>query len=65
MQGLESEMERRTVTYTVWNVSGTKYEAKSWHPVTFTFANSGPEEIKEIKVHFFFTGDYNHNRMDL
>ncbi|CAE5957243.1 unnamed protein product [Arabidopsis arenosa] len=49
MQGLESEMERRTVTYTVWNVSGTKYEAKSWHPVTFTLENSGPEEIKEIK----------------
>ncbi|XP_010476143.1 PREDICTED: uncharacterized protein LOC104755457 [Camelina sativa] len=49
MQGLESEMERRTVTYTVWNVSATKYEAKSWHPVTFTFENSGPEEIKEIK----------------
>ncbi|CAH2038185.1 unnamed protein product [Thlaspi arvense] len=49
MRGLESEMERRTLTYTVWNISGTKYEAKSWHPVTFTFENSGPEEINEIK----------------
>uniref|UniRef100_A0A1J3DFU9 Core-2/I-branching beta-1,6-N-acetylglucosaminyltransferase family protein n=1 Tax=Noccaea caerulescens TaxID=107243 RepID=A0A1J3DFU9_NOCCA len=49
MRGLESEMERRTLTYTVWNISGTKYEAKSWHPVTFTFENSGPEDIQEIK----------------
>jgi hypothetical protein len=57
MQGLESEMERRTVTYTVWNVSGTKYEAKSWHPVTFTLENSGPEEIKEIKVQSFCSED--------
>ncbi|KAJ4896828.1 hypothetical protein Rs2_23622 [Raphanus sativus] len=49
MRGLESEMEPRTLTYTVWNVSGTKHEAKSWHPVTFTFENSGPEDIQEIK----------------
>ncbi|KAG2259919.1 hypothetical protein Bca52824_079213 [Brassica carinata] len=49
MRGLESEMEPRTLTYTVWNVSGTKHEAKSWHPVTFTFGNSGPEDIQEIK----------------
>ncbi|WZZ83587.1 hypothetical protein YC2023_104159 [Brassica napus] len=49
MRGLESEMEPRTLTYTVWNVSGTKHGAKSWHPVTFTFENSGPEDIQEIK----------------
>ncbi|KAH0916529.1 hypothetical protein HID58_030975 [Brassica napus] len=49
MRGLESEMERRTLTYTVWNVSGSKYETQTWHPVTFTFENSGPGQIKEIK----------------
>ncbi|XP_056849293.1 glycosyltransferase BC10-like [Raphanus sativus] len=49
MRGLESEMERRTLTYTVWNVSGSKYETQTWHPVTFTFKNSGPGQIKEIK----------------
>ncbi|KAF2617910.1 hypothetical protein F2Q68_00042502 [Brassica cretica] len=49
MSGLENEMEPRTLTYTVWSVSGTKHEAKSWHPVTFTFENSGPEDIQEIK----------------
>lgn len=52
MRGLESEMERRTLTYTVWNVSGSKYETQTWHPVTFTFKNSGPGQIKEIKVHY-------------
>lgn len=49
MCGLENEMERRTLTYTVWNVSGSKYETQTWHPVTFTFENSGPGQIKEIK----------------
>lgn len=53
MRGLESEMERRTVTYTTWNLSAKKAEAKSWHPLTFTSENSGPEEIQEIKVQIF------------
>lgn len=53
MRGLESEMERRTVTYTTWNLSAKKAEAKSWHPLTFTSENSGPEEIEEIKVQTF------------
>ncbi|CDY66259.1 BnaAnng21940D [Brassica napus] len=49
MRGLESEMEPRTLTYTVWDVSGSKHGAKSWHPVTFTYENSGPEDLQEIK----------------
>lgn len=52
MHGLENEMERRTVTYTTWNLSAKKAEAKSWHPLTFTSDNSGPEEIEGIKVRF-------------
>lgn len=54
MHGLENEMERRTVTYTTWNLSAKKAEAKSWHPLTFTSDNSGPEEIEGIKVRFLF-----------
>ncbi|XP_008440035.1 glycosyltransferase BC10 isoform X2 [Cucumis melo] len=46
---LEGELERRTVTYTLWNQSTTKMENKGWHPITFTYANAGPRQIKEIK----------------
>ncbi|CAN8240776.1 unnamed protein product [Cochlearia groenlandica] len=60
MHGLESEMERRTVTYTTWNLSAKKAEAKSWHPLTFTSDNSGPEEIDEIKKinHVYYETEY-------
>lgn len=50
MSDLEGELERRTLTYTVWNQSATKMEHKGWHPFTFNFANAGPKQIKEIKV---------------
>ncbi|XP_043808520.1 glycosyltransferase BC10 isoform X3 [Manihot esculenta] len=49
MAELEGELERRTLTYTVWNQSATKMESKGWHPITFTYANAGPQKIKEIK----------------
>ncbi|KAL0012290.1 hypothetical protein SO802_007398 [Lithocarpus litseifolius] len=49
MSDLECELERRTLTYTVWNQSATKMEHKGWHPFTFNFANAGPKQIKEIK----------------
>ncbi|XP_011002584.1 PREDICTED: uncharacterized protein LOC105109542 isoform X1 [Populus euphratica] len=49
MSGLEGELERRTVTYTVWNQSATKMENKGWHPKTFSYANASPRKIKEIK----------------
>lgn len=25
-------------------------ENKGWHPITFSYANAGPRQIKEIKV---------------
>lgn len=53
MAELEGELERRTLTYTVWNQSATKMESKGWHPITFTYANAGPQKIKEIKVALF------------
>lgn len=49
MSELEGELERRTVTYTVWNQSATKMENKGWHPKTFSYANASPRKIKEIK----------------
>ncbi|KAF3451755.1 hypothetical protein FNV43_RR07851 [Rhamnella rubrinervis] len=60
MSGLEGELERRTVTYTSWNLSATKMETKGWHPTTFTYANSGPEKIKEIKSinHVYYETEY-------
>ncbi|AEE33950.1 Core-2/I-branching beta-1,6-N-acetylglucosaminyltransferase family protein [Arabidopsis thaliana] len=60
MRGLENEMERRTVTYTTWNLSAKKAEAKSWHPLTFTSDNCGPEEIEGIKKinHVYYESEY-------
>ncbi|XP_041028381.1 glycosyltransferase BC10 [Juglans microcarpa x Juglans regia] len=49
MSDLEGELERRTLTYTLWNQSATKMEKKGWHPFTFNFANAGPKQINEIK----------------
>ncbi|XP_019174142.1 PREDICTED: uncharacterized protein LOC109169706 isoform X2 [Ipomoea nil] len=48
MLGLVGELERRTVTYTVWNYSETKTE-KNWHPVTFSYRDARSENIKKIK----------------
>ncbi|GAB2240046.1 hypothetical protein Droror1_Dr00020564 [Drosera rotundifolia] len=60
MRGLEKELERRTLTYTLWNESGTKMERKSWHPVTFSYAAANPERIKIIKAinHVFYETEY-------
>lgn len=53
MSDLESELERRTLTYTEWNLSVTKMEREGWHPITFSYANAGPQRIKQIKVFFY------------
>ncbi|CAK7351475.1 unnamed protein product [Dovyalis caffra] len=60
MSGLEGELERRTVTYTVWNHSATKMENKGWHPMTFSYANASPKKIKEIKGinHVYYETEY-------
>nr|GMD06956.1 glycosyltransferase BC10-like isoform X1 [Ipomoea batatas] len=50
MHGLGGELERRTVTYTVWNQSKTNMEKGGWHPMRFTYADAGPEKIKRIKA---------------
>ncbi|KAJ9136383.1 hypothetical protein P3X46_033467 [Hevea brasiliensis] len=60
MADLEGELERRTLTYTVWNQSATKMESKGWHPITFTYANAGPQKIREIKDinHVYYESEY-------
>ena len=50
MKDLETELERRTVTYTVWNQSTTNMDNGGWHPFTFSYADAGSEQIKKIKV---------------
>lgn len=50
MSEVEDELERRTLTYTSWNESAMREEESSWHPITFHYADAGPQKIKEIKV---------------
>lgn len=49
MRGLEEELERRTLTYTLWNQSTNKIDMQGWHPVTFKHADVGARLIKNIK----------------
>ncbi|XP_021819679.1 uncharacterized protein LOC110761504 [Prunus avium] len=60
MSEREDELERRTLTYTLWNNSATKTESKGWHPMTFTHANAAPQKIKEIKDinHVYYETEY-------
>ncbi|GAB4830821.1 hypothetical protein Ancab_004849 [Ancistrocladus abbreviatus] len=60
MRGLEKDLERRTLTYTLWNESATKMEKKGWHPVTFTYAAASPQRIKKIKgiTHIYYETEY-------
>lgn len=57
MNSVEDELERRAVTYTLWNQSTSMTET-GWHPITFSYADARPEQIKKIKVYllnlFFF-----------
>lgn len=60
MSDLEGELERRTVTYTLWNHSMTNMERRGWHPVMFSYANAGPQQIKRIKDvnHVYYETEY-------
>ncbi|XP_065879067.1 glycosyltransferase BC10-like [Euphorbia lathyris] len=49
MAELDDELERRTLTYTVWNQTTAKLDSRGWHPFTFLYANASPQKIKEIK----------------
>lgn len=56
MNELEDELERRTLTYTSWNQSSNDKNKQNWHPMTFEYADAGPQHIKEIRVHTIFDG---------
>ncbi|KAK9285452.1 hypothetical protein L1049_024645 [Liquidambar formosana] len=60
MHGLEDELERRTLTYTLWNQSATSKGRRAWHPTTFNYTNAGPQQIKEIKDinHVYYKSEY-------
>ncbi|KAH0696260.1 hypothetical protein KY290_013613 [Solanum tuberosum] len=49
MHDSDGELERRTITYTEWNQSASNMDKNSWHPMTFSYADAGPEKIKRIK----------------
>ncbi|KAK3040441.1 hypothetical protein RJ639_028690 [Escallonia herrerae] len=49
MKGLQNELERRTLTYSLWSQSADKTNPKAWHPSTFNYANSSPQHIQVIK----------------
>ncbi|KAI4371154.1 hypothetical protein MLD38_019420 [Melastoma candidum] len=50
LKELESELERRPVTYTLWNYSMEKRDKKDWHPFTFTYPDASSPKIGEIKA---------------
>lgn len=61
MSDLEQELERRTVTYTLWNQSKSiDTNTNNWHPVTFSYAKAGPTQIHEIKGinHVYYETEY-------
>ncbi|EPS61405.1 hypothetical protein M569_13393, partial [Genlisea aurea] len=49
MSNSEAEVERRTLTYSMWNQSVSNEEPEAWHPVTFTSIDSTPLMIHQIK----------------
>ncbi|KAK4744219.1 hypothetical protein SAY87_010531 [Trapa incisa] len=59
MNGVEPELERRTLTYTLWNQSSTINE-KGWHPFKFSYADASPKRINEIKNidHVYYETDH-------
>ncbi|KAK4439401.1 Glycosyltransferase BC10 [Sesamum alatum] len=60
MNDLEAELERRTVTYTLWNQSMANTENEAWHPHTFGYADAGPQQIKRIRGinHVFYETEF-------
>lgn len=60
MSGHEKDIERRTLTYSLWNQVPSKMEKKSWHPVTFSYTAASPKRIGEIKgiSHVYYETEY-------
>lgn len=60
MNDFEFELERRTLTYTSWNQSSGNPKGDAWHPYTFSYATSGPQQIKDIRDinHVYYETEY-------
>lgn len=60
MRGLEGELERRTVTYTLWNQTKNKLDVQGWHPVMFRQADVSAGLIKNIKSidHVYYEAEF-------
>lgn len=51
MEGLEGEINHRTLTYTLWKSgTGKERERQGWHPMTFKHSDATGNLIKDIKV---------------
>eukprot|EP01018_Ginkgo_biloba_P008937 Gb_12469 [translate_table: standard] len=59
MEGLEGELNRRTLTYTLWK-SANGRERQGWHPMTFKYADASAKLIKDIKDidHVYYETEY-------
>ncbi|KAH7300962.1 hypothetical protein KP509_23G005800 [Ceratopteris richardii] len=49
IKGLEDEVERRGITFSLWDQSGRIQERKGWHPVTFALSDANVDLIRGIK----------------
>lgn len=60
MRDLEGELERRTVTYTLWNQTKNKLDVQGWHPVMFRQADVSATLIKNIKSidHVYYEAEF-------
>ncbi|XP_057856062.1 glycosyltransferase BC10 isoform X2 [Cryptomeria japonica] len=59
MKGLEGEINRRTVTYTLWK-AGKARERQGWHPMTFKYADATANLTSDIKGidHIYYETEY-------
>ncbi|KAI3491281.1 hypothetical protein L1887_44373 [Cichorium endivia] len=59
MRGIEDELARRTLTYSLWNQSTETMNTLAWHPVTFGYASASQKNIQAIKDidHVYFKSE--------
>ncbi|XP_010924084.2 glycosyltransferase BC10 isoform X1 [Elaeis guineensis] len=60
MSDLEDKLERRTLTYTLWNQSSDDKKRQSWHPMTFEYADASLQHINEMRNinHVYYETEY-------
>ncbi|KAG7555264.1 Glycosyl transferase family 14 [Arabidopsis suecica] len=49
-KGVDSELTRRSLTHSAWDLSSSKSnERRGWHPMTYKFSDATPDLIQSIK----------------